>query len=219
MRAWKGWLGSLRESEEIAAKFLEELGFRVLETRVKVVVDGVEVSDVDIVAEKGGVQYAVEVKAGYADVSSIRQAYVNSVLTGMKPLVVSRGLSDQSAEAVARRLGVQVITLPDQLYVQPDELYSIVESAVEEVLERVTRPLSHCFDLTEGQLKTLAAIASSQDFVSAARALSLSPEGLGRVLESLRSEGVIPRGDFQTVKVTARLLLLCSALRRAGEQP
>jgi Predicted endonuclease (RecB family) len=156
--------GQLRESEEIAARALESMGFKVVERKSKVIVDNVEVSDVDIVAERDGVRYAVEVKAGYVDVSSVRQAYVNSVLTGMRPLLVARGFSDESAVAVARRLGVEVITLPDQLYVNPDELYETVEAAVEEALDRVTRPLSMCGRLSKEQVRVLSAIASSEDF-------------------------------------------------------
>ncbi|MGC9071495.1 MAG: recombinase RecB [Acidilobus sp.] len=210
--------GALRESEEIASRFLEGLGFRVVERRMKVIVDGVEVSDIDMVAEKDGVRHAVEVKAGYVDVSSIRQAYVNSVLTGMKPLLVARGFSDESAVVVARRLGVQVVTLSDQLYVQPDELFELVEGAVEEALEKVTRPLSFCGNLNDEQGRVLKAIASSDDFMSSAQALGLRPDELGRVLEGLRAEGLIPRGSFQIAKVASRLLVLCQALIRADRQ-
>ncbi len=210
---------ALRESELIAARVLEGLGYRILQTRLKVIIEGVEVSDVDLVAEKDGERFAVEVKAGYADVSSIRQAYVNSVLTDMKPLVVARGFSDESAEVVARRLGVRVVALPDQLYVQPDELFSIIEGAVEEALERVTRPLSRCLDLTDYNLKVLSSLASAPDFVSAASELGMSPEELGRLVESLRSKDVLPRGDFRAMSVSARLLLLCSALRKWTSQP
>ena len=204
---------ALRESEVIAARVLERLGYRIVQARLKVVVDGVEVSDVDLVAEKDGERFAVEVKSGYADVSSIRQAYVNSVLTGMKPLVVARGFSDESAAVVARRLGVTVVTLPDQLYVQPDELFSLLESAVVEALEQVTRPLSKCVDLTDDELKILSSLASAPDFATAASLAGMSPDELGRVVESLRKRGVLPRGDFRTMSVSARLLLLCTALR------
>jgi len=195
--------GQLRESEEIAARALESMGFKIIERRSKVIVDNVEVSDVDIVAERDGVRYAVEVKAGYVDVSSVRQAYVNSVLTGMKPLLVARGFSDEAAVAVARRL-----------YVNPDELYETIEAAVEEALDRVTRPLSMCGRLSKEQVRVLSAIASSDDFMAAAKALGLSPDELGHVMEALRSQGVVPRGDFRAVRVSARLLLLCESLAR-----
>ena len=206
--------GQLRESEEIAARALESMGFKIIERRSKVIVDNIEVSDVDIVAERDGVRYAVEVKAGYVDVSSVRQAYVNSVLTGMRPLLVARGFSDEAAVAVARRLGVEVITLPDQLYVNPDELYETIEAAVEEALDRVTRPLSMCGRLSKEQVRVLTAIASSDDFMAAAKALGLSPDELGHVMEALRSQWVVPRGDFRAVRVSARLLLLCESLAR-----
>ena len=202
--------GALRSSESIAASALESMGFSVLELHRKVIVDGVEVSDIDIVAERGGVTYAVEVKAGMADVSSVRQAYVNSVLTGMRPLIVARGFSDEAARAVASRLGVEVITLSDELVVQPDELREIVVDAVEEALERVTLPLSYCGSLSDEEVRVVRSIASAEDFAAAARGLGMTPEELGREVERLRRRGVLPRGDFRSMRLASRLLALCS---------
>lgn len=205
-----GLQGALRSSESIAASALESMGFSVLELHRKVIVDGVEVSDIDIVAERGGVTYAVEVKAGMADVSSVRQAYVNSVLTGMRPLIVARGFSDEAARAVASRLGVEVITLSDELVVQPDELREIVVDAVEEALERVTLPLSYCGSLSDEEVRVVRSIASAEDFAAAARGLGMTPEELGREVERLRRRGVLPRGDFRSMRLASRLLALCS---------
>jgi predicted RecB family endonuclease len=201
----------LRASESVAASHLESMGFRVLEFHRKVVVDGVEVSDIDIVAEKNNIVYAVEVKAGLADVSSMRQAYVNSVLTGMRPAIVARGYSDEAARAVASRLGIEVIILDDQLFVQPDELRELIVDAVEEALERVTLPLSFCGSLGEEDLRAVRAIASAEDFSSAAKLLGVTAEQLGRLVESMRRRGVMPRGDFRAMRVASRLLLLCSS--------
>ncbi|ESQ22202.1 MAG: hypothetical protein MGAcid_18320 [uncultured Acidilobus sp. MG] len=50
--------------------------------------------------------------------------------------------------------------------------------------------------------------------MAAAKALGLSPDELGHVMEALRSQGVVPRGDFRAVRVSARLLLLCESLAR-----
>ena len=201
--------GTLRESESIAASVLSSMGFNVIDYHVKVVIEGAEISDIDLVAEKGGERYAVEVKAGYVDVSSVRQAYVNAVITGMKPLIVARGFSDEGARALSRALGVQVIVLPDQLVVQPDELGELVRDSVERALEDILLPLAACGSLTGEDLKVLDAIASSRSFDEAARALGVSSEELGRAVSSLRERGLLPRGGFRSLRLASILLRLC----------
>ncbi len=199
----------LRSSESIAAMALESMGFRVVQLHRKVSIDGVDVSDIDIVAEKDGQDYAVEVKAGYIDVSAIRQAYVNSVLTGMKPLVIARGFSDEGAKLLAQRLGVEVIVLPDLLYSKPDELRELVKDAVEEALARLLEPLSSCGSLGPEDVKVLEALASARDFAEAAQALGTTPDGLVRIVESMRQRGLLPRGSFRALRAAAMILLFC----------
>jgi len=110
---------------------LEELGFKVLETRHRVIVNGVEIGEVDVVAEDGeGTRWAVEVKAGKLDVNGIRQAYVNAVVLGLKPMVVCKGFADDAARQLAELLGVRVIQLSDVFLVEDEELELVVKEAV-----------------------------------------------------------------------------------------
>ena len=60
-------------SERIAVDVLERMGFKVLERGRRIVVDGVEVGEADIIAESpSGDRYCVEVKAGRASVNDLR---------------------------------------------------------------------------------------------------------------------------------------------------
>ncbi len=79
--------------EDYVAELLSRLGLKVISRRVKVTVNGgVEVGEVDIVAEDGsGSKYAIEVKSGKVDVSAIRQAYVNAKVLNAKPPHRSQG--------------------------------------------------------------------------------------------------------------------------------
>jgi predicted RecB family endonuclease len=106
---------AMRSSESIAANLLQQMGYKVVEMHKKVTINNIEISDVDIVTEKNGIKYAVEVKAGPADVSSIRQIYVNSKLLNMVPMIISRGLADEKAEELAKELNVIFISVSDQV--------------------------------------------------------------------------------------------------------
>ncbi|MEB2837181.1 MAG: restriction endonuclease [Desulfurococcales archaeon] len=201
----------LRASEALAARLLEELGYRVLGVHVPVTVNGVEVSDIDIVAERGGERYAVEVKAGAIDVSGLRQAYVNAVLTGMKPLVVARGYSGDEARALASRLGVEVILLPDVVAAGADEVREITREAVADALAEVIGRLVDCPSLGEEDWRLLEAIASEGGLPGAAERLGLSLEEAARRVASLRRSGVL-RWTGRGLVLEARILLLCRRL-------
>jgi len=203
-RAW-------RASEEYAARLLEEMGFRILGFHVPVRVDGVEVSEVDILAEKGGERYAVEVKAGSLDVAGVRQAYVNAILLEAKPLVVARG-ADDASKAVAERLGVDLILLPDLLVAGFDELREAVREALEAALDGLLEPVTRCREAREDDLEVLAAIAGSETFLDAAEKLGLGPDELARRIAELRRRRLLPGGPFRRLRLAARLVLACKAL-------
>jgi len=121
--------------EDYVAELLSRLGYKVLGRRVKVVVNDVEVGEVDIIAEDGsGVKYAVEVKSGKVDVSAVRQAYVNAKVLNAKPLIVSRGFSNDSSKALADELGVSVINLEEAVVLTVDELRTVVENVIYEAI-------------------------------------------------------------------------------------
>ncbi|MCC6053108.1 MAG: recombinase RecB, partial [Desulfurococcaceae archaeon] len=52
-------------SERIAIGVLEDMGFRIVETGKKIVINNTEIGEIDaIVEDQSGEKYAVEVKAG-----------------------------------------------------------------------------------------------------------------------------------------------------------
>jgi len=122
-------------SEKIALGVLEELGYSIVETGKKIILNGVEVGEVDVVAvDSSNNKYAVEVKAGRIDVSGVRQAFVNAMILGAKPLVVCKGFADEAARELAEKLGVRVIQLSDVFLVESEEIYTIVREVIEETL-------------------------------------------------------------------------------------
>ena len=123
-----------RASERIAEGILENLGYKVIETHRKVIVNGVETSEVDLIVEDSkGERYAVEVKSGRLDVTGVRQAYVNGKVLGLKPMVVCKGFSDDAAKALASELDVKVIELKDMFIVDPEEIEEIVRVVIEDI--------------------------------------------------------------------------------------
>ncbi|MEM1873078.1 MAG: hypothetical protein QXS85_04390 [Acidilobaceae archaeon] len=207
--------GALRASEAIAASYLESLGFRVVDFRRKVVVGGVEVSDVDLVAEKGGESYAVEVKSGAVDVDAVRQAYVNAKVLGMKPAVVGRGLADERALALARELGVELYLLSDLLVASANELRDIVYEAVYSALSEALGFLASCMEVGGEDERVLRALASSTTISEAAEKLSVTERELAELISALVEKGVLPRGSFKTLVAASRAIVFCrSGLRQ-----
>ena len=206
-----------RASEAVAASLLEEMGFRIVGYRKKVEVEGVEVGEIDLLAERDGALYAVEVKAGPLDVGGVRQAYVNAVVAGARPLVVARGYADDSARRLAERLGVEVITLPDSLPVTPEELRETVKEAVEAALAGVLARLASCpATPTPEEERVLEAIASSPTIKDAADKLGVTVQELARAIAGLREKGLLTeRGPYRRLRIDAALTLLCHRLRGA----
>ncbi len=199
-----------RASECFATWLLEELGFNVLDVNKPLVVDGVEVSDIDVLAEKEGIVYAVEVKGGAADVSSVRQAYTNALLAQAKPLVIARGVDDK-ARKVAERLGVDIIVLPDMLYCGYEDLREAVREALYSFLDELLDYVFSCDKKSENTIRVLRALSEAATIKEFAEKIGLSVEEAGRLLGKLYREGVLPRGSFRRIKIIARLkLLYCS---------
>ncbi len=204
-------MGSWKGSETIAAAILGELGFKVIDTHRQVRIDGVDVSDVDIVAERDGELYAVEVKAGAADVNAVRQAYVNAQLLGMKPMIIARG-ADERAVKVAEKLGVELLTLPNLLIAGPDELKEIVEEAVWDAIMAVAMIPYRCNQLSGEDLEVLRAVASTETIKDASEELGVDMSRVARVLDKVRKLGLAPRPrKYSVMKALASLItMLCS---------
>ena len=208
-RAW-------RNSEEIAARILEKAGFSVVDFHVPVIEEGIEVGEIDIVAKKDGEEYAIEVKAGMADINAVRQAYVNAVIAGLKPMIIARG-ADEAARKLAEKLGVSLIVLPDVVVSSTDDIKEIVEEAVEQALTDLLEPLLRCREIGDEDRKVLEALAMSQGgFRNAAEYLDLSVEEFAKRVERLRKSGLLPKGSSKKMRIAALVALV--GCERLGER-
>lgn len=209
-------------SERIAIGVLEELGYKVLETGKKIVINGVEIGEVDAIAiDQSGEQYAVEIKAGRIDVSGIRQAYVNALLVNCKPLVVSKGFSDDAAKELAERLNVKVIQLSDVFLVESEELYLVIREIIEETLTDYLE-VFYGFNpvIKQEHLQVLEAITRSPTISEAAERLGLDISGLAKKIDEMRRQGIIPRWatKYNTVKRVSQLITQRHVFQSAQEE-
>lgn len=194
-----------RSSERIARGVLERLGYKILETNKKITVDEAEAFEVDILAlSPKGERYCVEVKAGSASVSDIRQVFADSKILNLKPLLVCKGFADEAAEAVARELDVEVVRLSEYyVLLEPEELEVILRTAVRDVLDSYGfYPLPAWREIDEEDMEVVEKITEAEDFTEAAKSLDLSTEELGQRIGKLREKGIFPlRGqDFAALK-------------------
>ena len=197
-------------SERIAQKLLEDMGLKVVETNKKVIINNVEVGEVDIIArdDEGNV-YAVEVKAGKLDVTGVRQAYVNAMLLGMRPMVICKGFADDAAYELASHLGIKVIQLSDIFLVESEELEIVIREAVEDavssIFELILEPLP---TIRDNEKKLIEVLASAHSLQDAASKLDIPLEVLLKNIDTLRSQGVIPKWarKWSSIKRCAQIL-------------
>lgn len=189
--ASRRWLSS----ERVAVSVLEELGYNVLETRKKVVVNETVVGEVDAIVDDGtGQLFAVEIKAGKIDISGIRQAYVNSVILGMKPLVICKGFADDAARELAEKLGVKIIQLSDIFLVESEELEIILREVVEDAVAdyfEIFYGMPH--NINPSYIGILKAVAETATIDEAAERLGMDIRTLMKRIDEMRNAGIIPR--------------------------
>lgn len=212
-----------RSSERIARGILEKLGYKILETNKMVVVGEAEAFEVDIlVLSPEGEKYCVEVKAGRAGVSDVRQIFANSEILGLKPLLVCKGFADEAAEVVARELDVKMIRLSEYyVLLEPEELEVVVRTAMRDVLnEYGFYPLPPWEAIKEEDWEVIEGIAGAESFDEAAKHLHLSTGDLGRRIGALRHIGVFPqRGQaFKNLKIHSQQLIRRYFLARKLEE-
>ncbi len=201
-------------AEELAESLLSRLGYRIVDRRKRVEIAGVDVAEIDIVAEKEGDVYAVEVKAGKVSVTDIRQAFSNAALIGAKALIVCRGFSNEAARLLADKLGVRVLVLDEFLgFVSLDELSRVLERALERSL--LTYMLAGLAEAEPEDEKALEALAYSRTPEEAARRLGLGIKELGRVISRLVEKGLIRQApNYAILRAQAALALDRLRLRR-----
>ena len=201
-----------RSSERIAKGILDKLVYKILETNKRVVVDQAEAFEVDIIAlSPEGEKYCVEVKAGQAGVSDVRQIFANSVILGFKPMLFCKGFADEAAEAVARELDVKMIRLSEYyVLLEPEELEVVVRTAMRDVLDEYGfYPLPPWEAIKEEDWEVIEGISGAESFDEAAKILNLSAEELGQKIGAMRQNGVFPqRGQsFENLKIHSRNLI------------
>ena len=197
-------------SERIAFKVLAERGYDILDIHRKIVIDGVEISEVDAIARgPDGEIYAVEVKAGRIDLQAIRQAYSNAMLIGAKPLIVGKGFADDAARTAADRLGIKAIELEDLFIVDPEELEEVVEAALVNALVGVLKlVLDPTVTVKPDNIDIIKTVAGSDSLVDAASKLGVQVRDVIEVIKWLREISPLARTGWDGVRLTANLLLL-----------
>lgn len=193
--------------EEIASYILEMLGYQILDRRRRIVKDEEEIGEVDIIAKRNGEMYAVEVKSGTISVSDIRQAYMNALFLGFKPLIIGRGISDEAAAIAARELGVKYILLPEYILMRLTDL--------KELIERILLKFIYIYEsidsslYREDDIKILETIASTSDISMAAKKLGIGVKNLGKKISAMRRRGlfIYPIRNYRDLVIQARVIL------------
>ncbi|KAA0014963.1 MAG: hypothetical protein FE041_01350 [Thermoplasmata archaeon] len=177
-------------AERIARRMLESRGFSIIATNHKIDSKGENIAEIDIIAEKDGQKYAVEVKSGKASLSAIRQAFANAQLAGYKPMIICKK-SDEATREAAKKLGVEIFEFSEyHMLLEPEELESIVKKCMEEVMEEYGFVPS--LNLDSKASKILRAIAESDDFEQAAKILKMKKDKLGKEVANLSKKGLFP---------------------------
>jgi len=198
--------------EDFVAELLSKLGFNIIGKRVKIMMNGVEVGEVDIVAEdRAGNKYAIEVKAGKIDVSSVRQAYVNAKLLNATPVIVARGFSNTSAEVLARELGVNTIILEDAVVLREEELLTALELALYRVVDSILSNIEAAGELLRDE-KLTSAIMRCDDWNCVCAELKLEPDQCGRLIQNVREQFSDRKLSFIKLRVLLKIVKLLEKL-------
>ncbi len=202
-------------SERIAKRLLESRGFQILSTNYRIMEGEEKVAQVDILAEdSNGKIYAIEVKAGKGDVSSIRHAYANAKLCAYEPMLICKGYADDAARKAASKLNVKVVELSEYyLLLEPEELESIIKKCVEEVFE-THGFLPYSAEVDKNDKLILKAISTAQNFDEVAKKLNLNRKELGKKIEDLTIRGILPNRSlsFRDLKRCCSSMLVRSEI-------
>ncbi len=186
---------------------LEAKGFSIVATNFKINSGGENIAEIDIIAEKDGNKYAIEVKSGKANLSAIRQVYANAQLAGFKPLLICKK-SDEATKEMAKKLGVEIMEFAEyHLLLEPEELESIVKKCMEEIMEEYGfSPFLYIDDQTH---KILKAIIEANDFKEAGKILKMREEELANKIANLSRKGIFPRRSlsFKDLKKCSMAIL------------
>lgn len=192
--------------EDLAGEILTSMGFNIVEKRKRLKSGNIDIAEIDLLAEKDGDLYAVEVKAGRASTTDVRQAYSNAVLAGAKPLIVCGGFSDRAAEETARLLGVDALFMEDYFFASPEDISRVVEISLQKLLLDILSGDPSRMD--EGDARILELLARSTTPEKFAHAVGCNIEEAGRIIASLRGKGIITAGrNFEMLRLQSIILL------------
>jgi predicted RecB family endonuclease len=193
------------DAEDVAVSILEKLGYTILEKRKPVIFGGVKVAEIDMIArDQEGNVFAVEVKSGKASVTDVRQVFSNSRLLKVKPLLVCKGFSDDSAAGLASELEVRYLLLPEYYLFTLEDFKEVSKEIIYGLL---TLYLSLEVEGMSGEEeKIVEAIASSNSFSEASGKLNVSEDELGKLVSNMgvfKQEG---KQTFSQLKLRAMLI-------------
>ena len=201
--------------EDYVAELLSRLGLKVLDRRARVMVNGIEVGEVDIVAEdNAGNRYAIEVKSGKVDVSAIRQAYVNAKVLNAKPLIVARGFSNDSSKALADELGVSVINLEDAVVLTIDELRTVIENVIyESVGDLINTVFTLAAKSCDAKVRGIMdAVINCNDWNCVCDKLGVNQGDCGSLISDIKRELGLGNLSLSKLRTAIRLYNLVSLL-------
>lgn len=188
-------------SEMLAELVLELKGYEVKQRRYVVQRDGIKLAEIDIIAEKDGKTYAVEIKSGRISVTDIRQAFSNAMLINARPLIIGRGFADDSAKRYAEELSVETFLYPDYIvFLGPEELQALLEKSL-------TRFFLEIFSgnpktLSDEDWEIINTIAENKTLAEAAVKLGVREKELGKKIGDLRNKGAITvKGDYDKLRL------------------
>ena len=205
-----------RSSERIAVELLEQLGYRVIDIRKKIKISGIEVGEVDaIVEDEKGEKYAVEIKAGNIDVTGLRQAYVNALILGLKPLVIAKGFADDAAQALSGKLGIKVIELSNYFLIEPEELEIIIREVFSDILAESIKIFTIHEPLSPEEKSFLENIVKNPTLYDVASSMGKNINELVKKIRYLQNKGVLPKNvkNYKLLKYYASIALLSENLR------
>ncbi|OYT27016.1 MAG: endonuclease [Thermoprotei archaeon ex4572_64] len=199
---------SSRKFEDFIADFLAKIGYKVLDKRVKIVINNVEVGEVDILAvDDYGRKYAIEVKSGKIDVSGIRQAYINAKIMNAIPMIIARGFSNDSAKTLAEELGVKTILLDEVFVLSHDEVKSIIEEVLYDVINEF---LNMIVSTAQFDDKFIEVAEKCDDFSCLCREFKFNEDVCQEFIMKLKERINVKRLTFKKLKTYVKI---CKVLK------
>lgn len=201
--------------EDFVAELLSNLGYVILGKRVKVYVNGVEVGEVDILAQdQVGNKYAIEVKSGKIDVSGIRQAYTNAKLLNAKPMIIARGFSNDSAKVLAEQLDVKTIILDEVFILKIEELKNVFEMVLYEVINSIIDSIHNLVKSSVINEELINVINKCNDWKCVCNELNKDDVSCRELIINIKHLLNVKSTSFYKVKTLIKLMNLMKLLSR-----